>query len=328
MDSLVSIIIPVYNRQDVLVECVHSITQQTYPHWEILLIDDGSTDNTLSLCQKLAKCDSRIHVLAAQHGGVSAARNLGLASAQGEFVFFIDSDDVIHPQLLDALVTGMRSTGASIAGTTTVNISTKKWHLTEQLIQHDPGPGEIMFHSNLDALSAMFRGNSPLNVLGGVMFRRNLIDKTRFRTDLHIGEDFFFIYENLIKGADAAFLTQKWYFVRIHSQNSSWDFSFKGFWSRFYRRELVWKSEESLGRTEFANKQKRNALSIYLDFLPRTDLRSDDAKQMRTVMLKYRPILFPALSAKDKLKFLFALYWPQGYLRLLRLRRKLKPNAQ
>jgi len=200
MSDMVSVIIPVYNRQAVITECVHSVLAQTYSDFEVLLIDDGSTDDTLTLCRDMAARDPRIRLLQGEHAGVSAARNKGLESADGEYLFFLDSDDVIHPQLLEALVTGMNTTGAEMAGSKTVSISDKNWQQAAQRIEKSPGPGQVEYRCHTDALQAFFCSTSPINLIGGVMMRRDLVGSTRFRTDLFIGEDYFFVYENLIKG--------------------------------------------------------------------------------------------------------------------------------
>ena len=92
---LVSVIIPVYNASSYLAECVHSVLLQTYSHLEILLVDDGSTDDSLSICQQLSQEDNRVIVYSKQNGGASSARNLGLRHAHGYWVVFVDSDDLV-----------------------------------------------------------------------------------------------------------------------------------------------------------------------------------------------------------------------------------------
>ena len=90
---LISIIVPVYNAQDFLEECVASLTGQTYKNIEILLVDDGSSDNSPEICETLSEADSRIRVFHKENGGAHTARNFGIEQAKGEYVMFIDSDD-------------------------------------------------------------------------------------------------------------------------------------------------------------------------------------------------------------------------------------------
>lgn len=91
--KLVSIIIPVYNAKIYLKKCLNSLINQTYRNIEILLIDDGSSDESLSVCQRYAEIDSRVKVVHKKNGGVSSARNLGLKHVSGKYVCFVDADD-------------------------------------------------------------------------------------------------------------------------------------------------------------------------------------------------------------------------------------------
>lgn len=107
-NPLITVIVPVYNILEYLPRCVHSITAQTYRNLEILLIDDGSTDGTGELCDRLAEEDGRIRVFHKKNGGSSSARNLGLQHAAGEYVGFVDSDDYIEPDMYELLLNAVR----------------------------------------------------------------------------------------------------------------------------------------------------------------------------------------------------------------------------
>lgn len=101
MSSVVSIIVPVYNSEKTLNRCVDSILNQTFHDWELLLIDDGSSDQSGKICDQYAAIDSRIKVFHKENGGVSSARNVGLANAVGKYIVFCDSDDWVYPSWLD-----------------------------------------------------------------------------------------------------------------------------------------------------------------------------------------------------------------------------------
>jgi glycosyltransferase involved in cell wall biosynthesis len=100
---LFSLIIPVYNVEEFLADCLHSIQAQSVLDFEVLIVNDGSTDGTGRIAQEFAARDSRFRVLRKEKGGVSSARNLGLEHAAGEFIWFIDGDDYIHPESLSYL---------------------------------------------------------------------------------------------------------------------------------------------------------------------------------------------------------------------------------
>jgi glycosyltransferase involved in cell wall biosynthesis len=93
---MISIIVPVYNTEKYLDQCIQSILSQTYTDFELLLIDDGSTDSSGAICDRYAEQDSRVRVFHKPNGGVSSARNLGLDNAKGEWVTFCDSDDWVY----------------------------------------------------------------------------------------------------------------------------------------------------------------------------------------------------------------------------------------
>ena len=99
----VSIIVPIYNREKWLRNCLGSISSQTFKEWECILVNDGSTDNSLKIAQEYAENDERFIVISQENQGVSAARNLGLDHAQGKWVTFVDSDDEIAPDYLEIL---------------------------------------------------------------------------------------------------------------------------------------------------------------------------------------------------------------------------------
>lgn len=98
-----SIIVPMYNSADTINSCVESIKNQTYLNFECLMIDDGSTDNTIMECQKLIEDDPRIQLIRQENKGVSAARNTGLKNASGDYLVFVDSDDCIEKNLLEEI---------------------------------------------------------------------------------------------------------------------------------------------------------------------------------------------------------------------------------
>ena len=113
--SLISVIVPVYNVEKYLDACVETIVNQTYKELEIILVDDGSPDRCPEMCDEWAKKDSRIKVIHKENGGLSDARNCGMKAATGEYIGFVDSDDLIHPQMFEKLFDATNKTNADIA---------------------------------------------------------------------------------------------------------------------------------------------------------------------------------------------------------------------
>lgn len=96
-----SIIIPVYNSEKCLKRCIDSILNQTFVNFELILIDDGSSDDSLNICKKYQSFDSRINVIHKDNGGVSSARNVGLDHSRGKYIVFVDSDDFVDQDMLN-----------------------------------------------------------------------------------------------------------------------------------------------------------------------------------------------------------------------------------
>jgi len=102
--TLISIIVPIYKVEDFIHTCIESVLNQTYSNWELILVNDGSPDNSPEICDEYASQDQRIKVFHKPNGGVASARNLGLDNITGEYVTFLDSDDFFHPEYLESLL--------------------------------------------------------------------------------------------------------------------------------------------------------------------------------------------------------------------------------
>lgn len=113
--NLISVIIPIYNVEKLLERCIESVICQTYSDLEIILVDDGSSDNCPLICDKWEKRDSRIKVIHKKNGGLSDARNVGMNNATGEFIGFIDSDDWIAPEMYERLYNAITTDYSDIA---------------------------------------------------------------------------------------------------------------------------------------------------------------------------------------------------------------------
>lgn len=112
---MISIIVPIYKVEQYIRSCIESLICQTYENLEIILVDDGSPDNSGQICDEYAKKDSRIKVIHKENGGLSDARNVGLSLAKGEYIGFVDSDDRIHPEMYEELMKSMEKYHSDIS---------------------------------------------------------------------------------------------------------------------------------------------------------------------------------------------------------------------
>lgn len=175
----ISVIVPVYNAEKYLSRCIDSILVQTFTCFELLLVDDGSTDCSGRICDEYAKRDTRIRVIHKENGGVSSARNLGLDNAKGEWICFCDSDDWLYSSnTFDLPFEALRDNFVDIIEFPySRNGVFDKIH--EQLIRGK---------SNVNKYYA----NNFHNELWGRLFSWKLVSNRRFDEDLKIGEDVFF----------------------------------------------------------------------------------------------------------------------------------------
>lgn len=172
--SLVSIIVPVYNTQDYLKRCVDSLQKQTYPNLEIILIDDGSTDNSLDICRKFAETDARIKVISHPNRGIGTVRNEGLACVQGEYVAFVDSDDWVEPDMYESLLGVMMSERADMVCCSHFREMENKSELSNVI-----GNSKVIL-TREEAFEALRVGKFVLNFLWDKLFRREVLANVVF----------------------------------------------------------------------------------------------------------------------------------------------------
>ncbi len=139
MSKLVSIIVPVYNSENFLPDCIASLRRQSYKHVEILLIDDGSTDSSPHLCDEAAHSDPRVRALHKRNGGIASAQNTGLNAARGDYITFCDNDDLLAVNAIGVLVEALERSGA--------DISKGRWQQfglsqTDEIRRHSTVPAE------------------------------------------------------------------------------------------------------------------------------------------------------------------------------------------
>ncbi|WP_316790911.1 glycosyltransferase [Pedobacter frigoris] len=179
---ILSIIVPVYNKEHFIDECIQSIISQSFTEFELILVNDGSTDQSGERCLHYAALDTRITVLEQQNMGVSAARNAGLAHAKGKYIGFVDSDDSIEQDMYETLIRNAEATGA--------DISTCRLRIIKNGKSNDPAnTGEIGILDHQQALSASIRGDFDSNA-NNKIYRSKILDKIRFEGILY--EDILF----------------------------------------------------------------------------------------------------------------------------------------
>ena len=125
--DLISVIIPVYNGEKFLRDCLDSVLNQTYKNLQIILVDDGSTDSSGQICDEYAARDSRIQVMHCENAGQAEARNRGIKAATGEWIGFVDDDDIIEPDMYSVLIQNAKTNNVLISGCSTLIRTCRVW---------------------------------------------------------------------------------------------------------------------------------------------------------------------------------------------------------
>lgn len=182
----VSIVVPVYNKQWCLARCIDSVLAQTYPDFSLILVDDGSKDESLALCRQYALQDPRIRVIAQENGGVSAARNAGIDASTGEYLLFLDADDWWEPNFLETMLSLADQYGPE----TMVMCGYFRSGQTEQPVLFAPSAADLDSRGIYRIYQKHF-----LNMLWNKVFLGRAVREQgiRFPVGLHWGEDKLFI---------------------------------------------------------------------------------------------------------------------------------------
>ncbi|MFB9974391.1 bifunctional glycosyltransferase family 2 protein/CDP-glycerol:glycerophosphate glycerophosphotransferase [Allobacillus sp. SKP2-8] len=201
----VSIIVPFYNTEEYLNECIKSITYQTYPNLEIILVDDCSTDNSKKIAEDFRKIDSRIKITYNQiRSGVGKSRNIGIKKANGDFIYFVDSDDYIHHNAIKRLVDVVEEKDNVISGSiSTITNLNEIDKFTERVT-------ELPVSYKLS--SKNFKGRSALKALYRSNFIKNL--NIKFSEDVNIYADHPFTYEVIKHSKEIKYVRNSRYFRR------------------------------------------------------------------------------------------------------------------
>ena len=192
----ISVIVPVHNGEAYLADCVESIENQTGQTFEVIVVNDGSTDDTASVCERLSERYENLQIFTLPDQGVSAARNRGLEQAEGEYITFVDADDRLRPGMLAGLYRLLSETDSDMAGCAfAVWSRQEEWKALAETPEKQAEEWEPIEYDRTSYLKdALLRGNSRC---WSKLYKRSLIGSTRFRQGLSIGEDMLFLVELL-----------------------------------------------------------------------------------------------------------------------------------
>lgn len=203
----ISVIIPVFNGEKYIEDCVQCLMNQTLSEFEIILINDGSKDNTANICNKLSEEDSRIKVIHQENFGVSIARNKGIQNANGEYICFIDCDDYLDSDYLELLYNACINNNVKISACCIESVNENNELISRKSLK------EGLYNSEL-ALEELFKFKDLNSGPCGKLFHKSLFDEDLIFPDIRTYEDLFFVYKAIYKSKGIYFVENcKYYYI-------------------------------------------------------------------------------------------------------------------
>ena len=191
----ISVIVPVYNVEKYLSDCIDSILAQTFTDFELILVDDGSTDNSGYICDKYKNKDQRISVIHQKNQGVSVARNIGINCSTGEYLMFVDSDDTIDKECISTLYQNLITEDADISLSAYKRIDNKN---ADSVYNVNPDENLNNIHTYTNRQAIEYFGMNDITYLYFIwakLIKRSIVEKNKFPTDRAFAEDSAVLYK-------------------------------------------------------------------------------------------------------------------------------------
>lgn len=321
-EKLVSVIVAAYNIEDYLPRCMDSLLAQTYSPLEIILIDDGSTDRTSTICDRYGDGHKNVKVIHRKNGGLSAARNSGLDIAQGDFIGYVDGDDWVEPEMYEAMVNACVETGAQIAACNYREIGegAEDFHPTGKRL-------ELNKHEAMDLYLSVDPPYHIYNSVWSKLFERKLIKDIRF-VEGKSSEDIMYTTWALARAEKCVLLDEAFYNYVVDRSGSIMNVRLAE--RRFQDEIPFWKEQigylYGLGEQKLAEKAAyrfyRRMLDYYLDFRKRK--MKDAAKQLIQLLRSEKDEVNRIyhnnfIPVGDKVRMKLALVTPSGYYEIVKL---------
>lgn len=316
----VSLIVPVRNSGTYLRRCIDSVISQKEPDWELLLVNDGSTDDTCDIAREYSSKDNRIRLIESDGSGVSAARNLGIGTAKGRYIGFVDSDDLIEPGYVSELLELADSTDADISQ------CSFSFLFEDGSRKSNPEVVSDVFDSHEDIMNAYFAGMiGKVNLASwGKLYAKELLKDIRFDESLTIQEDAYFTFQCCMRASKIVCSDTPLY---LYFQNpaSVMNRPFDGSKMQYFTvldRELeCFRPDEDLA-LQIMRRKMITALDLTTEIV-RRDCGSEYLERLRVIATDSSDKIKGKirLDGRNKLKLFVIRRFPGLYYSLLKLRR-------
>ncbi len=310
-DKLVSFLVPAYKAEKYIGACLKSILFQTYKNIEIIVIDDGSPDDTGKIADDFSKNDKRVTVIHKKNEGVSAARNDSIAAAKGEFIAFVDADDIIAPDFCEILMKLQEEKKCQIAVCANVRFNDE-----DKIISG--GSGKILEMTNAEALKRNFMDNGYMVMPWGKVYARQLFNGVKFPNG-RISDDDATIYKVIYNANKIALIEKQLYYYRATENsitNSKFSVKELDYITAMEERAEFYKNK---GLIELYYRTLAACCSIIVKFYCRVymsgvEKRKKHLKELFTRFKAMKKEVMKSRYTKFKLKVIFQVFsiWPQS----------------
>ncbi len=320
---MISVIIPIYNCSNTLVRCLQSLKEQTYTDIEVIMINDGSKDNSGDICKRFANMDSRYIYIEKENGGVSSARNKGLSIARGDYITFCDADDWADFDMIEHLYNLIKSTNSDIS------ICSPYVDAIDKIGEKHSNDKFVTYNAQ-DAIIEIHKGQQFAGHPWGKLFAKNICDGLFFNEDITIFEDMVFVCEAVTRSNKVVFQDMSKYHYVMY-ENSAINKFKESFWSiqqacrvmvnffkHFFPKSISWAEKTALvGNVLLARRLSESH-----------KLSRDKYKSIKKEISLYNNNESVCKLSKHNILtmriFLFSRHLFNAYICILKFRRKLK----
>ena len=304
MDKI-SVIVPAYNCQDTIERCINSIQKQTFNNLEIIIVNDGSSDNTEAKIKELQDKDSRIIAISIPNGGVSHARNTGIDKASGDFITFVDSDDYIDEEMYECLYNLIKEYNVQIAHCSYKNID-------GEIVVPVGDTGKIIVQNHDEAIKCLLSGKLFAGGNWNKLYKKELFSHIRFDERIRINEDVLVNFELLDLVEKSVFVDKAFYSYVVNNSSATHSINNnEGSEQIYYVAQKMQKmSENKPYQYEADYRTAYLALNLYKAYVL---TNNSDEKYKRKCFKKKLKCYMYLFSKKDKLNYYLLLLLPHIY---------------
>ena len=312
-NSLISIVIPVYNAEKYLGGCLNSIQNQTYKNFEVILVNDGSMDHSESICMDFVKVDTRFKYFTKVNGGASSARNFGLDNVTGDFITFIDADDWVDENHLEVLMNNIKENNSDMAVSSIKkfdNVRNFEFRVYSKQEKYLLNYNKLNREEFLVILPKLIHASNSYKIAVSKLFKKELVTDVRFDESIVYGEDLDFFFKLYNKVNSISYVDEVTYIYRLHDESSSSKFGQLHMEQELAIYKKMYERIEELGlpTIHYVN-TLRNLLDYRKDYLDNRELYNEYVEFLEKIEKK---ITYP----KELISIIVPIYNVSPYLHL------------